>query len=97
MAVMVIVELPAQPDRTEELKAFIRSIIDGTREFAGCRGLSMHENDDDPNEVMLVEQWESRGAHEKYVAWRTERGDFPTVIGMLAGPPSIRYFDSLDL
>ncbi|MGH8990183.1 MAG: hypothetical protein ACRDZ7_01485 [Acidimicrobiia bacterium] len=30
------------------------------------------------------------------LAWRTERGDFAKVVSMLAGPPSIRYFDGVD-
>jgi quinol monooxygenase YgiN len=97
MTVVVVVELPAQPERTEEMTAFIGSIISGTREFAGCQAIGMFRNEDDPNEVVLIERWETRSAHEAYLAWRTERGDFPTVIEMLAGPPSIRYFDDLDV
>ena len=97
MTVTVVVELPAQPDRTEEMTAFIGSVLPGTREFAGCRRVSLHANEEDPNQVVLLEEWDSRASHEQYLAWRTERGDFPKVIDMLAGPPSIRYFANLEL
>jgi quinol monooxygenase YgiN len=97
MAVIVVAELPAQPDKTDELVEFIRSIIPGTREFDGFEGISMHRDADDPNHVALVEVWASRAHHEKYLAWRTERGDFGQVVAMLAGPPSIRYFDPIEI
>ena len=44
----------------------------------------------------MIERWRSRADYEAYLAWRTERGDLDTLGAMLAGPPSIRYFDAVD-
>jgi len=52
--------------------------IDGYLEPALSRG----------NEIQGLQQY------EKYLAWRTERGDIEKLSGWLAGEPSIRYFDN---
>ena len=97
MSVIVVAELPAQPDQVDALIDFIRSIIPGTREFDGFEGISMHRNTDDSDQIALVEVWASRAHHEKYLSWRTERGDFGQVVAMLTGAPSIRYFDPIEI
>lgn len=97
MSVTVMVELPAQPDKADEMQSFIRAIVPDTRTFAGFEDFAMYRNQEDPQIVVLLEKWESRGNHEKYLAWRTERGDLEKIVGLLAGPPSIRYFEEVGL
>ena len=97
MAVTVIIDLQAQPGGAEEVNSFVRSIVPDTRTFDGFQSVTMHQNQDHPDLLAIQEQWESREHQEKYLAWRTERGDFATIVGMLAAPPSIRYFDDLEL
>jgi quinol monooxygenase YgiN len=46
--------------------------------------------------MVIVERWDSRRHHEKYLAWRTETGVMDKLGGMLAGPPSMRYFERAD-
>jgi hypothetical protein len=43
---------------------------------------------------VFVESWDSKEQYEKYLGWRTERGDIDKLVGWMAGPPSIRHFDS---
>jgi quinol monooxygenase YgiN len=97
MSVTVMVELPAQPDKADEMQSFIRTIVADTRTFAGFEHVAMYRNLDDPHIVVLLETWASRGHHEKYLAWRTERGDLEKIVSLLAGAPSIRYFEDADL
>ena len=42
---------------------------------------------------MIVEQWDTRAAYERYLAWRTDRGDLNALGAMPASEPRIRYFD----
>jgi quinol monooxygenase YgiN len=42
---------------------------------------------------VIVEQWDTRGHYEKYLAWRTESGVMDEFAAMMAGPPNIRFFD----
>ena len=97
MAVTVIIDLQAQPGRADEIESFVKSIVPDTRTFDGCQDVTMHQNQDDPDLLVIQELWESRAHQEKYLAWRTERGDLATIVDMLADAPSIRYFYDVKL
>ena len=64
-----------------------------TRAFDGCQTLYCIQNQEDPEVVLIVEQWDSRQHYERYLAWRAERGDMEVFGAMMAGPPNIRFFD----
>ena len=68
-----------------------------TRKYDGCQGVETFNNQDDPNQLVLVEKWESRQHYEAYLAWRTESGALDAVVSMTSGAPSIRYFDYIDI
>lgn len=95
MSVLVLVESKVKPEHAGDVVRFLRSIIHDTRGFDGCNGLTIHRNQDDPNTMVFVENWESRQQYEKYLAWRTERGDLEKLVGWIEGAPNIRYFDVL--
>ena len=67
-----------------------------TRSYDGCQGIDAYFNVDNPGNMVVVEQWESRGHYEKYQQWRTETGVMNQAVSMLTGPPSIRYFERAD-
>ena len=96
MSVTVILELQAQRDKLEELKDGITAMVPDTLAYDGCGGITMYQGQDDSNTIVLLEPWASQAHHERYLAWRTERGDLAAVVAMLTGPPSIRYFNSVD-
>ena len=54
------------------------------------------DDGDDADNLVLIEQWDSREHHQKYLAWRTETGVMEKLASMLTAPPSIRYFERLD-
>ena len=68
-------------------------ILPDTRSFDGCEGLDVKINSDDPNNLVLVERWQSRPHYEKYFAWRQETGLIDRLGPVLGAPPSIRYLD----
>lgn len=90
MSVLVTIEA-AVKDR-KAFDDFAKRILSDTRAFEGCRGLTVHYDEQAPEKVLLVEQWESRADHEKYLAWRQETGVLDEIMAQLEGPPSIRYF-----
>lgn len=61
--------------------------------YDGCEGIELYFNTDDKDKMVMVEHWASRSHQEKYVAWRTETGVMDKIGSMLAGPPSLRYFE----
>ena len=90
--------LPAdQVDRLRQLAgASFRSILPETRAHDGCMGVKTLQNSDAADQVVVVEMWESRGHHEKYLAWQRDRGTSARLMEGLAEPPSIRHFDVTD-
>jgi quinol monooxygenase YgiN len=96
MSITVVIELQVQPDKVEELKGTMKAIAPDARAYDGCQGVTVHQDQDNPNTLLLLETWASRPHHEKYLAWRTETGVLAGVVAVLTAPPSIRHFDSVD-
>jgi quinol monooxygenase YgiN len=93
MSCQVILEFSAKPDCVDKVRAWLKGVLPDTRSFPGCVTLHVIQNQEDPTGIMIVEQWDSRQDYEKYLAWRTERGDMVEFGAMMAGPPNIRFFD----
>ena len=96
MATRVILEVKAKPGTGDELVAFFRSILPETRAHEGCMSVEALQNSDDADNVVLVEDWETREQYEKYLAWQRERGTSGRLMEALAEPPTIRHFDVTD-
>ena len=96
MATRVILEVKAKPGTGDELVAFFRSILPETRAHEGCTSVEALQNSDDADNVVLVEDWETREQYEKYLAWQRERGTSDRLMEALAEPPTIRHFDVTD-
>ena len=93
MTVRVLLEMKAKPGTGNDLVAAFKSTLADTRAFEGCISIATLQNSDDADNLVLVEVWESREHHEKYLAWRRERGDIARRGEALAEPSSLRYFD----
>lgn len=96
MSVAVFVELTVKPELVDEMKAALKQILPETRKFKGCRAIDVWGNQDQSNNIILSEIWETKEDHQKYVAWRTETGAMAELGARLAEPPSIRYYDKVD-
>jgi len=96
MSVVALLEAPVKPDDVAKMRAFLAEILPDTRAYDGCQGIDVYFNVDDADKMVMIERWDSRAHHEKYLGWRTETGVMDKLGGMLAGPPSIRYFERVD-
>ena len=96
MTCTVLLELTMPEGKAGEMIELLRAILPDTRAREGCIGVEIQQDQDKPETLVLIERWQSRANYESYLAWRTERGDLDKLGGMLAGPPSIRYFDSVE-
>lgn len=96
MGVLVLVEASVKSEDISKMKSYVAEIFPDTRAYEGCQRVDLYFNKEDAGNLLLVEHWESRAHHEKYVGWRTETGVMDKIGAMLAGPPSIRYFERTD-
>jgi quinol monooxygenase YgiN len=97
MSVLFILELTIEPEKVDEYLAQFPDLLPDTRAFDGFEEITVHQNEDDPTDVVLLERWASKEQHEKYTAWRQERGDLERLSQGLAGPPKTRYYASVDV
>jgi len=96
MAVTVLLELKAKSGTGGGLVEVFKQILPDTRKFDGNISVTTYQNQDDPDTVVLIEEWESRPAYEKYLGWRQETGALDQLGQAIEGAPSIRYFDATD-
>jgi len=97
MSILVIADLNLKPERLEDFTVFMENYLPHTRGYDGCNELTIHKNQDDPTNLVIVEDWDSRQIYEKYLVWRTERGDMEKLEPFFVGEPTIRYYDKVDV
>jgi quinol monooxygenase YgiN len=73
----------------------MKAELHNTRGFDGCNSITVQRNQDDSNNIVIVEDWDSRQHYETYLAWRQDRGDMDKMGAWVAGAPTIRYFQNL--
>ena len=96
MHVTVILEATAKDGRVDELIEMFRQNFKQTRVYDGCISVAMSQNQDDPNGLIIVMDWESRKKYETYLQWRADTGAV-AMLSELAGENfSISYFNRLD-
>lgn len=95
MTCTVVLELKVKKENVDGMAEGFKGLFPDTRSYDGCIDLWASQNQDDPQNFIIVERWESREKYEKYFAWRTERGDIDNLGSMLEGEPSLRYFDAI--
>lgn len=94
MTVLVTLEAPIKSSNAAELTRLLRDLLPSTRAFAGCLKVTCYLSEDSGT-LLLVEDWESKQAHQKYGAWRATTEHGKQLMGLLEAPPTIRYFDPL--
>jgi quinol monooxygenase YgiN len=83
-----------QPGKGADLlTAFTTALVD-TRAFDGCVSVETYVEADNPDNVMLIEEWESRSQQEAYLGWRVEGGMVEMLAPILAEPFEMHYFES---
>jgi len=97
MSVVILLDFRLKPEVVEETKKLFKKILPETRAYAGCEGLDVYGNADDPTNMVFHERWQSKEHYQKYLAWRTGNGSMEEFGAKLAAPPTIRYFNRLDL
>jgi quinol monooxygenase YgiN len=94
MPITVIADLALVPQQAAAVVAKLQEILPETRAFDGCQGVRLLIDEDEPGRIVLVEEWDSREDHARYMEWRGTSGTSPFGPDALAAPPRIGYFGS---
>lgn len=88
MPAIVTFEVAVRPEHRADILAFMESIAPETRAYAGCLGVEMLVDRDDPGHVILRQRWASAAEYERYRDWRRASGFLDPVRPWLARPPA---------
>ncbi len=91
----VVAHLVAFPDKVEELKSLLLSIIEPTRQEAGCIKYELLQNQADPTDFTFVEEWESADLLEQHLASTHIQAAVLKLEGLAVAPPDIRRYQLL--
>lgn len=92
MAIIAVLELEAESNKKSDLLTFINEMVPDTRAYQGNQ-LTEVWVQLDGKYIVVVETWESRFAHEKYMSWRQSTGVMGKAMGFCVGAPKLRIFE----
>ncbi len=91
----VVARLTAFPDKVAELKSLLLSIIEPTRQEAGCIKYELLQNQSEPTDFTFVEEWESAALLEVHLGSTHIQDALLQLEGLAVGPPDIRRYELL--
>ena len=95
--VTVTLTCTVKSERAAEFISLLKSLLPDTRAYDGCLRVDVYQDQGNAGSILLVEDWTSKQHQEKYQKWRDETGIAEVVGPFLAGDPSFRYLDHLDV
>ena len=95
MAVTVIATTRIKPEAADAFAGGMEKALVETREYDGCISVHGYRDQDDPTNIIAIEQWETRAQYEAYVAWRRNSGLMDRLGAILLAPVSVQYFDQI--
>ena len=95
MSVLITFDVMAKAGNEDALRMFFDETLPDTRTFEGFINLEVLSENEHPGSIFFVEEWASRSAYEKYLAWREGRGDFEKLMSLIQQEPVIRFFDRI--
>lgn len=99
MSITVIADLVVKPEEVEWVISTLQSVLPNTRKAEGCLGAELQQNQDDPNNLLIVQEFETREHYLAYMNAVRSQGDPDGVreryIASFERPAEIRYYDHL--
>jgi len=88
----VVAHLRAKPDKIEETKDALKSLIEPTRRETGCIVYELMQNDDDPTDFTFVEEWSGNDALDQHLQTDHIQRVVASAEELFAAPPDIRRY-----
>jgi quinol monooxygenase YgiN len=82
----LILTFPCKPGSGQVLLEAFKTALVETRAYKGCISVTAYTSATNPDDVILIEEWDSKTSQANYMQWRTDTG-MPEQLGpLLAGP-----------
>lgn len=93
--VTIVATMKAKPDRVEEARELLLSLIEPTRAEAGCIGYTFHQDANAPGSFMFYETWASRQALDEHLATPHLKNLLDRYDELFAAPLDITFYDRI--
>ncbi len=90
--VRVVARLVAIPEKVEEVKSILSSILEPTRQESGCLRYELQQNHQEPTDFIFIEEWESDTLLDAHLASAHLAATGSRLDGLLVAPPDIRRY-----
>ena len=87
--VTVTVAWTIKPEFADAFVESLRGMFPVTRQHQGFRGIQLLQSDIDPNQFLLIEEWDEAKNFHDYAQFRTETGDTADLLAMTAAEPQM--------
>jgi quinol monooxygenase YgiN len=92
--VVVTLVFSFKPGGADQFAQIMPTMFKDTMERKGFRAIKALRNQDNPEQIIFIEEWDSTEDYRAYVAWRTSRGEGLDSIGeALSAPPELYIWD----
>ena len=88
----VIARVQARPGKTNELLSVLSSLVEPTRKEPGCLSYELLQNNEDPTDFTLIEEWQSNTALESHFATKHFKDALTKLPNLVAAEPDIRRY-----
>lgn len=99
MSVTIIADLAIKSEEVEWVISTLQAVLPNTRKSEGCLGAELHQNQDEPNNLIIVQEFATRQHYETYIEAAKGDGDPDGVMeryfASFERPAAVRYFDHL--
>ena len=87
--VTVTVAWAIKPELADTFAESLRAMFPQTRLHQGFRNIRLLRSDADPNQFLLIEEWDETQNFHNYAQFRTETGDTAGLLAMTVSPPQM--------
>ena len=88
----VIARVKARPGKVNELVSLLSSLVEPTRKEPGCISYILLQNNQDPTDLTLIEEWKNNTALESHFATKHFKDAMTKLPNLVAAEPDVRRY-----
>ena len=88
----VVARVKARPGKANELLSVLNSLVEPTRKEPGCICYELLQNNEDPTDFSLIEEWQNEAALQSHFATKHFKEALAKMPNLVAAEPDIRRY-----
>jgi quinol monooxygenase YgiN len=91
----VVARVKARPGKVNELLSVLSSLVEPTCKEPGCLKYELLQNNEDPTDFTLIEEWQDNPALESHFATTHFKDALTKLPNLVAAEPDIRRYHAV--